>query len=282
VSGIDEIMSELIASSAMIGENHLVAVDILFKLETAIGHKNFTRRFFRKTHVIFARNDVEEWINRKRIILSNNRISLSVLDFVELTLPSARELQRLHWISGKNFSLSPDLFGGALTDVAISKFSEGKVKECSEVFEQMISDRDAAQIRNNLAFCQLILNRPYDALSNANTAVSMEYDPLYELNKGIAEFLLEDRSSAAQTLRHAIQWIDSPKNRFLDDVLYTLLLVPSERRVSYFADVPVRASILMNLWLVGEMPEAELLERLQKDYPDRYTSWLSLIGLVLT
>jgi hypothetical protein len=141
----------------------------------------------------------------------------------------------------------------------------------------MLSYRDHARTRNNLAFCQLILGHYDEALSNADRALALKYDPLFELNKGIAQSLRGDQSLATESLRHALECLRDPRNDHSPEAVYTLLLEVSAHKGSFVEELPVDAAVLINLWLLREIKEDQLWEELNKSYSDSCLKWAPLI-----
>src|SRR5207253_1276446 len=98
------------------------------------------------------------------------------------------------------------------------------IQGCADDFSRMLVDKDDAQIRNNLAFCQLLLGKISSALENSSKAISIDYDPLFELNKGIGEFLKGNASAAKQSLRNALLQLRAPESKLDSEAAFVLVL----------------------------------------------------------
>ena len=88
-----------------------------------------------------------------RELLASSEISIVITAFERWELPSAEELHRLGRVSGYPI---PEVFGPTEVEQAISKFGEGDIKGCMDIFAGILADKESSQIRNNLAFCQMV------------------------------------------------------------------------------------------------------------------------------
>src|SRR5207302_529745 len=109
----------------------------------------------------------QEWIDSHVAILAANDISIKIDGFSRWELPSPIELQRLGRISGYRI---PEVFGPPEAESAVSKFGEGDVQGCIDIFLRMLADKEESYIRNNLAFCQLFAGDFPAGLENATKA----------------------------------------------------------------------------------------------------------------
>ncbi len=137
-------------------------------------------------------------------------------------------------------------------------------------------DKASDQIRNNLAFCQILTGDVANALENATKAMAGSDWPLVKLNRGIAEFLMGNVDVAKKFLHSALQPL-SPGGKSDDDdkASYVLVLEPTGKEVSSHADLPVAAAILINLWRMGDSTRGELETELAKLYPEKAQTWLA-------
>src|SRR5208283_1910752 len=108
-----------------------------------------------------------------------------------------------------------------------------------ETFTRMLADKEASYIQSNLAFCQILTGDVAAGLTNATKAVAGEYEPLFELNKGIGEFLQGSIGAAKQSLNNALQRLREPGGKFdASAVSYVLVLELGGGKLSPHAELP--------------------------------------------
>lgn len=134
----------------------LIAADVGFHLESVVGRQDFVTRYFVETEGPLERESLETWVSRSKELLAENGLNLVVTSFRQWRLPDTEELHRPAWISGASV---PDFLGPSLMERAVAKFRDGATEEAAAAFLRMLSDREAAQVRNNLAFCQILLGK---------------------------------------------------------------------------------------------------------------------------
>lgn len=144
-----------------------------------------------------------------------------------------------------------------------------------DTFSRMLNDKEASYVRNNLAFCQLLTGNVVVGLENASKAVAGDYEPLFELNKGLGEFLGGSVEAAKKSLRNALEQLHAPESKFDPSTAYCLVLAPTLNKVSSHEKLPVDAAILLNLWRMGATTRAELETALAKLYADKAQPWLA-------
>jgi hypothetical protein len=194
-------------------------------------------------------NDFQEWVENNRALLAGNDISFVVTGFSRWELPSPLELHRLGRISEYRI---PDVFGPSETEQAVSEFAGGNPQGCMETFTRMLADKEHSGIRNNLAFCQILTGDAAAGLENLTKAIATDYEPLYEMNKAIAEYLVGNIVLAKASFRKALEQLHTTGSKYDSDASYVLVLEPDGKTVVSHADLPVDAAILINLWRVGE------------------------------
>ena len=269
----DEGMSEMIASALIALEDKLVyAADVTLVIDSPAGKHIAQGRFFEKTDLAITWAKIRDWIEDHRALLAGNDISIVVTVVDRWKLPTAHELHRLGRIAGYPI---PDAFGPREVDEAIAKFKIGNVSGCADDFSRMLDDKEAPAIRNNLAFCQLLLGKISSALENSAKAVSDDYEPLFELNKGIGEFLQGNASAAKRSLRNALSQLCAPESSFdRSEPIFVLVLESGVTSVASHEALPLDAAILLNLWRMGDLARTELEAELIKSYPERAQAWL--------
>jgi len=80
---------------------------------------------------------------------------------------------------------------------------------------------------------------------------------------------------AKKSLRSALQQQSSPDKKFSDEPAYVLVLEPTGKKASPHKDLPVAASILINLRRIDDCTQEELETELAGRYPERAQTLLA-------
>jgi hypothetical protein len=276
VNDVDESMGEMIVSALIANETKaLNAADVSFHWESPAGRQSTQIRFFEPPGAELRQEDIEKWLHDYQALLDRNEISCTRTGFARWKLPTANELHRLGFISG---DFIPRVFGPTQREQAVEKFEKGDVQGCAEVFATMLKDKEDHAIRNNLGFCQILSGDVANGLQNVSKAIEGEYEPLYELNKGVATFLLGDSETAKQSLRNALKKLHAPESKYSSDAAYVLLVDPAEKKTGAHPDLPVDAAILINLFRMGGLTRDELEADLMQYYPETGQTLLATFG----
>ncbi len=252
-------------------------IDIDFQMESPDGRQIFRCRCMEGKESPGNMESVEEWTRTKLDLLSSSGIVLSVTNFSKWILPTNNELHRLARIVESE--LPEAIFGPTEVEIAIAKFGEGQIDECVQIFSVLLKDKHEPVLANNLGFCELLLGRFEDGLQHVESALAISYDPLFELNKGLALFLTGKKDLGIDSLLHALDWVDqNKKNKYSDDnPLYVLLLAPDSNTVRPIPEVPLLATLLMNLCLMGKLTKEDLQSKMEKAFPTSHKSLLLLL-----
>jgi len=256
-------------------QNCTNAADVGFQIHTPAGTQQIRVRYIEETgKATLDRSMIETWIVEHEPLLKRNDVALEVQDFIRWELPSSEELHRLGRITGAYVS---DVFGPREIDQAVASFKAGDQPRCREILTRMIADKSDHELRNNLAFCQILAGEVNEGLANIDLALKDNYEPLYALNKAVAEFLAGRVEAAVAHLEEALRWIDDPKNKHEVDSLFVLLIEASRDTVTYVSEMPTAAAILINLYRIGGIEKGHLLMELQQRYAGKYLEWLPVI-----
>jgi len=275
VKDVDESMGEMIFTAVVAREHKAThAVDVAFQWESPAGRQTTQMRFLEKVDAEMRQDEIQKWLDAHKAMLAANEISFVTIGFERWELPSSEELHRLGYIAGYRV---PDAFGPPLGEQAVAKFGSGDVKGCREIFARMLVDKDDPEIRNNLAFCQIVTGDFPDGLENATKAVAGDYYPLYELNKGVASCLLGDTEGAKASLRNALNEQRARGAKYYSDAAFLLVLEPDLKRAGAQPDLLVEVAILMNLWRMGDLPRGELEADLTRLVPEKATALLAAL-----
>jgi hypothetical protein len=275
VKDVDDSMGEMIFT-ALLARDHKAshAVDVSFQWDSPAGRQTTQMRFVEKPGAEMRQDAMQEWLDKHKTMLAGNEISFSIMGFERWELPSSEELHRLGYISGYHI---PDAFGPAQSEQAVSKFGRGDVQGCLDTWKRMLTDKDNPQIRNNLAFCQIITGDFAGGLENATKAVAGDYEPLYELNKGVACCLLGDTEGAKQSLRNALNEQRARGDKYFSGAAFLLVLGPDLKKVGAQPELLVEVAILMNLWRIGDLPRSELEADLTRLAPENARTLLETL-----
>jgi len=272
---IDEGMADMVVSALFARDKKITHVaDVTFQIDSPAGKQTSQCRFFEEHGQELRQEQFQEWIENHHALLAGNDISIVITDCNRWELPSPIELHRLGRISGYSI---PKEFDPTEVAQAITLFENGDIQGCMAIFSRMLVDKESAHIRNNLAFCQLLTGDVTIGLENATKATATECTPLYELNRGIGEFLQGDVDTAKASLRSALQQLRAPGSKFDAAAAYVLVLESAERKANSHAELPVDAAILINLYRMGEFDKTELEKELVKLYPDKAPNWLATL-----
>jgi hypothetical protein len=253
VKDIDESIDEMIFT-VLISRDHKAthAVDVLFRWQSPGCRQSTQFRFLEKKGQL--EEDINKWLNTHETLLASNEICLALMELSSWQLPTTEELQSLGWISKHPI---PASFGPSPPKQALEKFAEGDIQGCATIFAKMLLDREEPATRNDLGFCQIIVGDVTAGRDNVTKAAAAEYEPLYELNKGIAIYLQGDIEPAKECLRHALKELRSSDNEYVSVASYVLLLDPLQKKATANQHLTVEMAILINLYRMGES-EAEI------------------------
>jgi hypothetical protein len=268
----DEGMGLMIASALFAREENIThAIDVTFRIDSPAGKQALQYRYFEKPGQELRCEQFHEWIECHLILLKGNDISIVISDLIRLELPSPAELHRLGRISRYRI---PEVFGPTENEQAISLFTNGDIQGCMDIFSRMLGDKEEACIRNNLAFCQVLTGNPGIGLENVTKAIAMEYEPLYEINKGLSEFLQQNIDPAKNSLHNALNQLRVSGYKYEPNTCYVLVLESTERKISSH-DLPLDVAILINLYRMGDLDKTELEKEMIKLYPDNAQNWMT-------
>jgi hypothetical protein len=275
VKDVDDSMGEMIFTAVVARDPKAThAVDVSFQWESPAGRQSTQMRFVEKPDAEMRQDEIQKWLDTHKTMLAANEISFVITRFERWELPSSEELHRLGNISGYHI---PDGFGPTQGQRAVSKFGEGDIQGCLDTWKMMLADKDDPQTRNNLAFCQIITGDFAGGLENAAKAVAGDYEPLYELNKGVASCVLGDTEGAKKCLLNALNEQRAHGDKYFSDAAFLLVLEPGLKRVGAQPELLVEVAILMNLWRIGDLPRGELEAELTRLAPEKASSLLETL-----
>ena len=275
VTDLHDSLSDLVHAAILaLNTKATHAVDLTFQMDSSrAGRHTIHVRFIENLGSEMRQEQIGEWLVAHKELFAGNEISLAIVTFARWVLPTPDELYRLGRIS--DYAI-PNIFGPNATDQAVAMFAAGDIQGSAAGFVRLLADREDKAIRNNLGFCQFLLGRTPEALENVKKAMADDYEPLYELNKGVGEFLEGDHNAAKQSLQNALQQIQASDGRFDPwEVRYVLVLEPTDRKVWYCEGLAIDAAILINLWIMGDLAREELETTLTKLHPEKAQAWLA-------
>lgn len=266
-------MVELISATLVASEKGATHVaDVSFDIDSPAGKRLHRVAYLEPSQTPLTHDIFEKWVTNTRERLSKFKIHVTLSAFESWALPSAEELHRLARISEHPI---PKAFGPSQDEQALKLFEDGDIPGCISVFSKMLDDKEDGAIRNNLGFCQILSGNPASGLENVRRANATEYEPLYALNVGVAQFLLGKKNEARESLRGALEEIRLSRKRCINQALYVLVLEPSGNRAVAHKQIPVDAAILLNLFQMKDMTLLDLEVALSERYSGAAKEWLS-------
>jgi hypothetical protein len=277
VEPVDDSMGDMIFAATLAQETKSIhAIDVTIQVDSIVGRQTTCYRFVEGADGQASIELIEAWLKEIGIVLATNKISVEIFDFSRWLLPTANELHRL---ARHSDYIVPKMFGPDGPTRAVAKFSDGDIVGAVTEFAQLLEDLEEHDVRNNLAYCQILLGEFDAAVSNLDIALSTEYSPLYEFNLGVALFLQGKTDEGKRALSNAIQVLQAPDGAFDRSGAISVLVLGLEgKQVGYLTDVAIDAAILVNLCRMGELSESEMIARVTHLYPDRAVDLLARTG----
>ena len=220
-----------------------------------------------------VRAKVESWIESHRDLLQRHNTSLQVTDLEEWTLPSLEELQWLVYVANAP-ELPEEHFGLSIVMRAMRKFDDGDVAAAADLFRQMIWHRENSSMRNNYAYCLLVLGEHEKAGSVLQEIPTKEQTYMARHNIAVLEILTGSVQSGAASLE--LLWIEVREEQTREKLDAYCMLTLGERlnTVTSRAGLPVDAAVIVNLVILGRLKHSDAASALEKQYPDKYQAWL--------
>lgn len=256
VKDVDDGMGELISTSLLaLRSKANFAVDVTFKWKSPAGRQDHYVRFVEKSESEITRDGIGSWLIATEPTLRSNEIEIELASFERWVLPSTSELHRLGYISGYEL---PSVFGPGLMSQAITLFEKNDVGGCQLAFERILADKESPMVRNNLAFCQIFNGQVLDGLASAEKAVAGEYDPLYELNLGIAKVLNSNDADGRTHMSNALEQVRKSRHKYSYHALFGLVLQADRKSVRAVQNVLLEAAIIANIIRMQHEPDADV------------------------
>jgi hypothetical protein len=274
VGALSEGVFEMVSTALMAHEESITyAMDLDVAFESPAGKTDSCWRFFENLTQPLTRESVEKHLRESKRILDSHDISVAILDCNRWQLPTHAELHRLGRISGVPV---PSVFGPTQSEQAVAAFQNGNVDEAASVFAAMVSDKDEPGIRNNLAFCELLLNRFDTARINAGVAAKQSPTALHLFNESLAQYLCGDTASARETCLRARRKLEEDPHKHEQDILFVHTLAQDGSRVRFHSDLPLGVAIHLTLNRLGAITLEECLAQLNIGYPSLRAVWAPL------
>jgi hypothetical protein len=273
VSEFDEGMMEMITTAIVARDLKCThAADVTFQLESLEGKHSQRVRYMEKAAQELTLESFALVIEQIRDLLQANGIALSVSTFERWKLPDTHELHRLALISGYKV---PTFLGTSPVLQAFNKFEEGDIETSKVLFREVLELRESADIRNNLAFCQILTGELEEGRENATRARNDKYSPLYAMNHALAQFLQGDKNDAFENMREIWRRMCVSANESDAQASYVLILNGPANAVNSFPDIPVDAALLLNMVLSGAMDAEQAATDLSNRYPNLAPQWIT-------
>lgn len=223
---------------------------------------------------------LSQWLrDRERIFLEYGMVA-EITTKSTWTLPENEELQRLAWILEE--PLDPDDFGPHILSEGTERYRAGDYGGAASKFLTFIDYRDDASVRNNAAYCYILLGQLDNARRHLKKAMEIResLEPLPAVNLGVLEALEGNSERAIELLTTALVEIEAAGNEYNPEaVTCMLILQPNTTSVVSQDDMPVDAAIVINLAVLGAMNSAQARAKLAEQRPGgdmRWPSWIEI------
>ena len=220
-----------------------------------------------------VRANLDSWIETHRDVLRRRNVSVEVEEVEEWTLPSAEELQWLAYVSQAP-TLPEEHFGPAIVMRALRKFNDGDVAAAAELFRQMIWHRESSSMRNNYAYCLLVLGEYSDAGRVLEGIPADAQTYMVRHNAAMQEVLSGAVQAGESRLEVLWKELQEEGNRDKLDAYSMLTLDAGLETVTSHAELPVDAAVIMNLVALGKLECTDGVLALEMRYPDRCGAWV--------
>ena len=114
-----------------------------------------------------------------------------------------------------------------------------------------------------------------EGLESAAKAAADDYEPLFEMNRGIAEFLQGNRDAGTKSLTNALKQLNDPNTEFQPVADYVLVLDSKLDKVDSHGELRVDVAILINLWRMGALSQTDMEAALVKIDSAKAKAWLA-------
>ena len=221
-----------------------------------------------------VRAKVESWLESHRDLLRGYNTSVDVGDLEQWRLPSSEELQWLVYISAAP-APPEEHFGPPIVMRALRQFDDGNVAAAAELFRQMIWHRESSSMRNNYAYCLLVLGEYEKAIGVLQEIPTKEQTYMVRHNRAVLEILTGSVQSGVAGME--LLWKDVQEERAREKLDAYSMLTLDERldTVTSRAGLPVDAAVVLNLVILGRLEDSDAALALEKQYPDKYRAWVS-------
>ena len=221
-----------------------------------------------------VRAKVESWLESHRDLLRGYNTSVDVGDLEEWRLPSSEELQWLVYISAAP-APPEEHFGPPIVMRALRQFDDGNVAAAAELFRQMIWHRESSSMRNNYAYCLLVLGEYEKAIGVLQEIPTKGQTYMVRHNRAVLEILTGSVQSGVAGME--LLWKDVQEERAREKLDAHSMLTLDERldTVTSRAGLPVDAAVVLNLVILGRLEDSDAALALEKQYPDKYRAWVS-------
>ena len=212
-------------------------------------------------------------IESHRDLLRRGKASVEVGEVEKWTIPTAEEFQWLVYISEAP-ALPEEYFGPSIMERAIRKFDEGSVAAAAELFRRLSWHRESPSMRNNYAYCLLVMGE-HDLAGSVLEQIPAK-DATYMVRHNVAVQEILSGSVQSGVARLELLWKEVQEERSREKLdAYSMLTLDSPRdSVMSRTGLPVDAAVILNLVIVGKMEDADAVAALEKEYPDKYATWM--------
>jgi hypothetical protein len=220
----------------------------------------------------------QAWMEAHHDLLAAHGISAQIEEVRSWHVPSDEEVHKLAFIGD---SIPREGFGPTLSERAFERFHAGDYEGAAERFAWMVQANPDDSLRNNLAYCSMLLGRYTEAEEQFRQMRCSKRDvswPLWTHNRGVLAALKGDKKAAQALLERSLADIRQRGESGADDVVCMLIFEHGATRIVSKKDIPRDAAVVLNLCALGTTELEDLKRELASRWPDEYRMWLGWIG----
>ena len=254
------------------------AVDIHLTVGVSGTSSSWTASYLRGAKVEDVEGEAVAWIESRSEVMEGRQVNVEMAGGGEWNLPSSEELQWLAYASDASEPvLGEEEFGPTVIDRAIGEFDGGNVKGAAALFRRMLKHRESTSLKNNLAYCLLVIGEYEEAGELLSAAASKEPTPMVEHNVAIQEVVTGGVEAGAERLERLWRSIQEERKVNELDAHCMVTLRSDLGTVESRQGLAVDAAVALNLVVLGRLTRAAMMGELQRWYPDKSAVWMAWI-----
>lgn len=221
------------------------------------------------------RTAVETWIETQRELLERYHTTVEVKTMCRWALPSSDEMQWLAFASdAPDLTLREEYFGLPMVNRALREFDEGNIAGAAALFRQMLWHQEKGVMRNNLAYCLLVLGQHGEAGQVLAEIEARDETYMTRHNAAIQQVLSGEVDAGANRLEALWNEVREERSQERLDAYCMLTLNWGLGTVASRAELPTDAAVLINLVVLRRMERETAVTEIKGRYPNEYAAWV--------